>query len=158
MKTLQFPGFRPKQAVRLRAKISLRDKGEEDLFFQGKPLSKWDFPRINPYNIDMITSWSIVEPHIRELGTALQRVMDFRDETHANIIQVNIDGQNFLLRIAHRRPPIFRSVADLRQLMYPSVANKFYRDKLCVVCELDVLSEGGRHHPDCPVAIFDGES
>ena len=158
MKTLQFPDFRPEQAVAIYAKISLRNRAEEDLFYQGGRVYRHVDSDRNPYRLDVTASWSYAEPLVRELGTAMQRVMDARDANHANIIHLSTDEQDVLLRIAHRQPPLLRSVEDLRQLMYPRVAAKFYRDKLCLVCELDVLSEGGRHHPDCPVAIFDGES
>lgn len=46
---------------------------------------------------------------------------------------------------------------SIKAVMVHDRYKKFFRELCCVVCELDVLSEGGRHHPDCPVGALFGK-
>lgn len=41
-------------------------------------------------------------------------------------------------------------------LLRPEWIARFFRERVCLVCEMDVLSEGGRHTEECPVGLLLG--
>ncbi len=85
-------------------------------------------------------------------------------ETHARVVPEGIlfavcsrpeNPQVFIYAPHHYViKPLDNWSRSLLQMM--SHVNRFYRERLCVVCEYDVLSEGGQHAPDCPVRYLDG--
>lgn len=59
--------------------------------------------------------------------------------------------RHVLLPYQHRKMPVDQWAPLIARLS----CARFYRDGLCVVCEYDVLSEGGAHAQDCPVSVMD---
>ena len=92
------------------------------------------------------------------------RVSSCLQEVHARVIPdgamfaVCVDDANTraIIHAPHHQYNMLLTAWSRDLLRMMACVNRFYRERLCVVCEYDVLSEGGRHAHDCPVQYLDG--